>query len=153
MTIYKEAELPNTIKVENNGRTYKIICDVETIYAKILLMGDKFKPDVFVNQYENEAIAEDEYLDNLKWFRKDFDKFISEDNLKKLINKAPKKKDGGLAKGRLIDRIGCNNSVFIVTWADSWIYQAVTAKSSGADQITLELGKFSDTPRPDKEEE
>lgn len=137
-----------TKKIEKNE--FKVICDKDYILNQIEQERNSYEENYYQPYYsvgyEDGYLLKEKYNENLDDIIRHLDKLTTEESMNNFIEVAKKKKNGTFYNNRVIKRIGCDNTVFITEWHNTWIYNALTVKAIGDLTIRISYEKVTDTP-------
>ena len=128
---------------------FEVRFDYDDIIKKMKDEEMAFEEKEFVsfgNDYEDETLSREEYIENIQIMRKNLEELIKEENLIKLIEKAQKKKNGTFYKGRIVDSYGCQNCIYICEWHNTWVYNELRVKVISDNVLRIAYESKTDTP-------
>lgn len=127
-----------------------VICDKDEILKQIENERAEFEENYYQSNYtigsEDGYLTKEEYNKNLDDMTSLLESITTEKKMTEFIEKATKKKNGTFYKNRVAFREGCDNTIFITEWHNTWIYNALSV--SAINDTTLEIAyiKVTDTP-------
>lgn len=126
-----------------------IKCNKEYIENEIKDLLNEFEPDRYNRygespEFGDKCLTEEEYKANVESFLEDFRK--ATDNLQRIIDNFPKKKNGTFNRRNVVELASCDNCQYICEWHNTWIYY--TVKVNAFDDYTLKVSFYEkvDTP-------
>lgn len=119
------------------------------IENQINALINEFEPDRYNKygespEFGDKYLNEDEYKANVESFLEDFRKATN--NLQRIIDNFPKKKNGTFNRRNVVELASCDNCQYICEWHNTWIYYVV--KVSARNDYTLDVSFYKkvDTP-------
>lgn len=133
---------------------FKIVVNEDSIVNSIWNMKSDFEENRYVwygsspefGEDNFEYITKQEFEKNVNQFLNTFMSYITENGLKDIIARFPRKKNGTFNRRNLIELASCNNCIVIHEWHNTWIYYVVKVVSWDDCTLNIELHKKTDTP-------
>jgi len=131
-------------------KEFRVVCDKERILKSIQSDREEFEDNYYQRCYtvghDDGYLTEDEFNENLDEMVEELEAVTTEEFMSNAIDKAQKKKNGTFYKNRIFREVGCDNTVYITEWHNTWIYNTLSIKA--IDDYTLEIRyeKKTDTP-------
>lgn len=131
----------------NNKLTLNI--NIPDIEQKILNLHLEYHEDLYVPygkslEFGDKALNEEEYNINIKTFLKEFREVTQ--NLNKIIDDFPKKKNGTFNRKNVEYLACCNNCIAIHEWHNTWIYYVIKVKARNDTTLDVTFEEITDTP-------
>ena len=129
---------------------FRFYCNKERILEQIKEERNRYEENCYQYYYtvgsEDGYLTKEQYNENLDIIENKLEELLKPTKIIEIIESAKKKKNGTLYKNRKAYEYGCNNTVFITEWHNTWIYNALKIKSESDLFLRLTYVEVTDTP-------
>lgn len=139
------------LKCSIGKQEFIVTCDKDEILAQIENERTKFEKDYYQSYYtighETGYLTKEEYNNNLDEMIFILQQItMTDEKMLSFVVNAKKKKNGTFYKNRVVFRQGCDNTIFITDWHNTWIYNALSVSPQSDTILKISYIKITDTP-------